>query len=84
MKAEKNVLFYERTSRTRRLQVALNMAADPAQISAERGTVLASTHMDREGEKVTGTIALRPAEGLIIDIDSSSVAEYRKNNSASS
>jgi alpha-glucosidase len=82
--AEKNVLLYERTNRGRRLQVALNMAAEPAQISAERGTVRASTHMDREGEKVTGTIALRPAEGVIIDIDSSSVAEYRKNNPASS
>ena len=70
VKAERNVLRFERTSSEERLLVVLNMAAEPAQISAEPGTVLASTHMDRDGAKVAGQVELRAAEGLVVRMES--------------
>jgi alpha-glucosidase len=67
--AEKNVLRYARTGDNESLLVMLNMAAEPVQIATERGTILVSTHMDRERAKVDGRVDLRGAEGLIIRID---------------
>jgi len=66
VKAEKNVLRYERSGEEERFLVVLNMAAEPVQVTAEPGTVLVSTHMDREGAKVAGPVELRGAEGLVI------------------
>ena len=68
--AEKNVLRYERTSDRERILVVLNMASDAAQITVKAGTVLASTHMDREGTKIGGLVDLRAAEGLVIGLES--------------
>jgi alpha-glucosidase len=64
--ADKNVLQYERCRDHERLLVVLNMVAESAQIDVKAGTVLASTHMDREGSNIGGLIDLRAAEGLVI------------------
>jgi len=72
--AEQNVLRYERTGTParERLLVLLNMAAEAAQISVKSGTVLISTHLDREGTKVDSQVKLRAGEGLVISLEQSS------------
>jgi len=55
-----------------RLLVLLNMAAEAAQISVKSGTVLISTHLDREGTKVDSQVKLRAGEGLVISLEQSS------------
>jgi hypothetical protein len=66
--ANKNVLQYERTGTEGRLLVVLNMVAEPTEIDVMAGMVLASTHLDREGAKVGGSMELRAAEGLVITV----------------
>ena len=53
-----------------RVMVVLNMASEPAQVTVKAGTVLASTHMDREGTKIGGQVDVRAAEGLLISVKS--------------
>jgi len=67
--AEKNVLRYERTRDYERLLVLLNMSADAVQMPVKPGTVLISTHLDREGAKVGSQVELRAAEGLVIRLE---------------
>ena len=68
--AEDHVLRYERTGHGERFMVLLNMGQEPAQAAvAERGTVLVSTQLDREGTRVSGETELRAAEGLVIALD---------------
>ena len=67
--ADRNVLRYVRTSNGHRIAVALNMSPDPAQVAIGNGTVLASTHLDREGSTVSGQVDLRAAEGLVVRLD---------------
>jgi hypothetical protein len=45
------------------------MGQDPERITIESGSVLASTHLDREGQKVNGTVDLEVAEGIVISLD---------------
>jgi alpha-glucosidase len=66
--AENHVLRFERTGSEERILVVLNMAADPIQVTVENGTIMASTHLDREGKQVSGPIDLRPAEGLVVGL----------------
>jgi alpha-glucosidase len=63
------VLRFERRGKNDRFLVVLNMAAEPAQIEIAPGTVLSSTHLDREGRSVSGTVDLRAAEGLLVELD---------------
>lgn len=67
--AENHVLRFERTGNGHRILVLLNMAAEPARIAAGSGTVLVSTHLDCEGMKTSEQIDLRPAEGLVIALN---------------
>jgi alpha-glucosidase len=65
------VLFYERLFEKRRLQIALNLAAAPATVPADDGTVLLSTHTGRphtarQGERVASRLTLAPHEGVIV------------------
>jgi alpha-glucosidase len=63
------VLRFERTRKGDRFLVVLNMAAEPMQIEIAAGTVLSSTHLDREGRTVSGMVDFRAAEGLLIQLD---------------
>jgi alpha-glucosidase len=67
--AEKNVLRYERVGEEDRLLVLLNMGLEPARVSIETGVVLASTSLNREGERVTAFVDINAAEGLVIEPD---------------
>jgi alpha-glucosidase len=71
--AEEDVLAYERQDEEtgRRLLVALNLggrARDLSLAAADAGHVLASTHLDRAGDPVRGTVCLRPDEGVVIGL----------------
>ncbi len=66
--AEGNLLRYERVEGENRMLILLNMSSDPLQVSSASGKVLASTNLDREGERVEGSIGLSAAEGLIIQL----------------
>jgi alpha-glucosidase len=50
--------------------VALNLGSAPQTPAlpdaVSRGVVALSTHLDREGERVAGALALRPDEGVIV------------------
>jgi alpha-glucosidase len=67
--ADKGVLRYERRGDDDRILVALNMSADSVQMTIESGTILASTDFDRDGQKVNGTVEMKTAEGMVIDLD---------------
>jgi alpha-glucosidase len=53
--------------------IALNLGDRPeaAEFQGHRldGRLLLSSHLDRDGEKVRGTIDLRPNEGVMIEIE---------------
>jgi len=64
-----DLLAYLRQSAERRLLVVLNLGHQPQTFATETsGEVLLSTHLDREGERISGTIRLRADEGLIIEL----------------
>jgi alpha-glucosidase len=64
------VLAYVRTTAEQTCLVALNLGTKPQQVTlhtlACRGQVLLSTHLDRVGEPVHTTLALRGAEGVMV------------------
>ncbi|CAN5147199.1 alpha-amylase family glycosyl hydrolase [soil metagenome] len=65
-----DLLIFERTQEDRRLFVALNLGAQSISWTdtATRGRILLSTYMDRQAEMVGGTLSLRDAEGLIVEL----------------
>jgi alpha-glucosidase len=65
---EKGVLRYRRVQGKERLLVVLNMGHETAEVEVPPGTVLLSTWLDREAESVGGVVALRAAEGLVIEL----------------
>ncbi|MBW3630508.1 MAG: DUF3459 domain-containing protein [Gemmatimonadetes bacterium] len=65
--ADATVLAYERVSGGRRLLVALNLGDEPAAVHLERtGTILLSSHLDREGDRTGQQLGLRGGEGVIL------------------
>jgi alpha-glucosidase len=48
--------------------VALNMGSRPAELSmaGHSGAIALSTTLDRDGERVAGTLVLRPDEGVVV------------------
>ncbi|MFC7398707.1 alpha-amylase family glycosyl hydrolase [Chelatococcus sp. GCM10030263] len=68
----KDLFAFERVSEDGRVVVALNLGPEPETVDfGERlaqGRILLSTHLDREGESVTGRLALRADEGVIIAV----------------
>ena len=68
-----NLLAYVRENGGRRLLVVLNLGDRPHDFAADglqiRGRLVLSTHLDRDGEKVDGTPALRGDEGVIVELD---------------
>jgi alpha-glucosidase len=67
------VLAYMRTAAEQVCLVALNFGTQPQQIALDAlsrpGRVVLSTHLDREGEPVRTTLALRGDEGVIVMLD---------------
>jgi len=66
--APENVIAYERGEGSDHVLVALNLGHEPRQLQLAQGTLLLSTHLDREGERVTGLLRLRSDEGVIVNI----------------
>ncbi len=68
-----DLLAYIRNLGDRRLLIALNLGAEPhavlfPAIEADPGRLLLSTHLDRQGEKITGEVNLRGNEGVLIEL----------------
>jgi alpha-glucosidase len=65
-----DVLVFERAAGPSRCVVALNLGRPPARVrlpsALAGGRLLASTYMDREGERAGNDLALRPDEGVIL------------------
>jgi len=68
--ADGGVLRYERRGDDDRILVLLNMSTDSVRVSTGRGTILASTEFDRDGQRVNGMVEMKAAEGMAIDLDS--------------
>ena len=67
---EGHVLVYERYDGEERLFVVLNFGeADESAPLTGAGTVLLSTHLDREGESVRNAVSLRAHEGVVVAVE---------------
>jgi alpha-glucosidase len=68
--AEGDLLLYRRESEGSAIVVALNLGAEPVSIASDAlppgGEILLSTLLDRQGEKIRGSLDLRGNEGVII------------------
>lgn len=68
--AQGDLLLYRRQSEGKAVVIALNLGDQPVSIASDAaglaGEILLSTLLDREGEKVEGTLDLRGNEGVII------------------
>ena len=68
--AQGDLLLYRRQSEGTAVVIALNLGDQPVSIASDAaglaGKILLSTFLDREGEKVEGTLDLRGDEGVII------------------
>lgn len=65
---EGSVLRYERCQENERLAILLNLGHEEAQASALPGRLLVSTYLDREAQNIDTNMALRPDEGIIIQV----------------
>ena len=63
-----DVLAYVRRARAGESDflVALNLGPRPHSLPLPAGTIALSTHLDRQGERVEGTLALRADEGVVV------------------
>ncbi len=69
-RAQNDVLCYERFLGEDRISVALNLANEPrlwVRDRIDRGKKLISTHLDRPGEAIKGSVLLRANEGVVIE-----------------
>jgi alpha-glucosidase len=68
-----DLLLFGRRSENDELMIALNLGDRPEAAEFQGhpldGRLLLSSHLDRDGEKVRGTIDLRPNEGVMIEIE---------------
>ena len=67
--AQGDLLLYRRQSEGKVVTIALNLGAEPVSLASDAlggGEILLSTLLDREGEKLNGTLDLRGNEGVII------------------
>jgi alpha-glucosidase len=67
-----DILLFVREREDDRLVIALNLGKEPrvASIVADgiAGRLLLSSHLDREGEEIRGSIDLRPNEGMVFEL----------------
>jgi alpha-glucosidase len=68
--AEGDLLLYRRQSDGRAITIALNLGTQPVSLESDAaalaGEILLSTLLDRQGEKIEGTLDLRGNEGVVI------------------
>lgn len=68
--AEGDLLLYRRQCESEPVVIALNLGAEPVSIASDAiglsGEILLSTFLDRQGEKIHGSLDLRGDEGVII------------------
>jgi alpha-glucosidase len=64
-----NVLAYRRTDGVERMQVLLNLSGESQTIACPPGQVLLSTYSGQESMEFSGSVTLRPNEGLLIALD---------------
>lgn len=69
VEAQGNLLRYERIGGSEHLLVALNMGSVPVTTTTQAGAFLASTLVERDGQRVDGPVSLAPGEGCIIRFD---------------
>jgi alpha-glucosidase len=75
VQAEHGILAYLRRARAGEGEFLVVLNLDPRAHGfalpeqAQAGTMALSTHLDREGERVTGTLSLRPDEGVVVRLD---------------
>jgi alpha-glucosidase len=73
--ADGDLLLYRREHDGAAIVIALNLGATPISFASEMigldGDVLLSTHMDRQAERIDGTLDLRSNEGVVIGMVSS-------------
>ncbi len=60
--AEGTLLRFERSGGDARFRIVLNMGSDPVRTNIEGGVVVACSHLDREGQRVSGEYELRAAK----------------------
>jgi alpha-glucosidase len=61
------MLCFRRDDGDHALRVVLNFTGEPQRASLPRaGTIVLSTHLDRDGETARGVLALRPNEGVVL------------------
>jgi alpha-glucosidase len=65
-----DLLVYEREADGERRRVALNLSGTPRELAwaGPRARILLSTHLDRSNEWVAGRLALRAAEGVVLEV----------------
>ena len=72
--ASGDLLLYMRELHDDRIFAALNLGAEPAVVSfpqdAISGSLLLSTYGDREDERISGDLALRAHEGILVKLAS--------------
>jgi alpha-glucosidase len=66
-----DVLAYVRRGRAGESEflVALNLGPQPHSLAVPDGRIALSTHLDRGGDKVSGTLPLRPDEGVVLRLN---------------
>jgi alpha-glucosidase len=71
--AHGDLLAYVRTYEGQRCLVVLNLGSQPQQLelghAGPRGRIALSTHLDRAGERVRESVALRPDEGIVVTVE---------------
>ena len=76
-----DALLFERVLDSKRLLIALNIGDEQQRASIRgRAIVRLSTHLDRDGESLDGSVKLRPAEGLILDVDQPQLPSTARNS----
>jgi alpha-glucosidase len=68
--AKGDLLLYRRQCESEPAVIALNLGAEPVSIASDAiglsGEILLSTFLDRQGEKIHGSLDLRGDEGVIV------------------
>ncbi len=65
-----HILQYERVTDDQHYAIVLNLGHADEQATIPAGTIVASTHTDRNGEQAGPTVSLGPAEGVVISVPS--------------
>jgi len=69
MRSRNDVLLYKRADGGDELLVALNITHEPRKLPWEgKGTLMLSSHLDRDPQRIADPVLLRPDEGIIVKL----------------